>query len=114
MIAFRKAHPILGRSTFWRDDIRWFGAEQSAVDMSSTSQTLAYCLQASSDDQILYVMINGSLHPQTFQIHATQVACWHRAIDTSLPYPSDGTIVPHSLPTYRVSPQSVVVLEATG
>ena len=114
MIAFRKAHPILGRSTFWRDDIRWFGAEHSAVDMSSTSQTLAYCLQASSDDQILYVMINGSLHPQTFQIHATQVACWHRAIDTSLPYPSDGTIVPHSLPTYRVSPQSVVVLEATG
>ena len=25
MIAFRKSHPTLGRSRFWRDDVRWYG-----------------------------------------------------------------------------------------
>ena len=25
MIGFRKAHPSLGRSRFWRDDVRWYG-----------------------------------------------------------------------------------------
>jgi glycogen operon protein len=25
MIAFRKAHPSLARSRFWRDDVRWYG-----------------------------------------------------------------------------------------
>ena len=25
MIAFRKRHPSLARSRFWRDDVRWFG-----------------------------------------------------------------------------------------
>src|SRR5512146_695179 len=25
MIAFRKQHPSIARSRFWRDDVRWFG-----------------------------------------------------------------------------------------
>ena len=25
MIGFRKAHPSLGRSRFWREDVRWYG-----------------------------------------------------------------------------------------
>src|SRR3954447_24828795 len=29
MIAFRKAHPTLGRSRFWRDDVRWYGVGPS-------------------------------------------------------------------------------------
>src|SRR4029077_5840077 len=27
MIAFRKAHPTIGRQTFWRDDITWHGTD---------------------------------------------------------------------------------------
>jgi isoamylase len=119
MIAFRKTHPVLGRSTFWRDNIRWFGAEQPQVDMSFNSQTLAYWLQGDSDaNRGLYVMVNGSPQATTFQIHAMKVAGWNRAIDTSLPYPNDiacvGTIVPHRPATYRVNPRSVVVLESNA
>ena len=44
MIAFRKAHPTLGRSRFWRDDIRWYGVGPS-VDMSHDSHSLAYALR---------------------------------------------------------------------
>lgn len=119
MIAFRKTHPVLGRSTFWRDNIRWFGAEQPQVDMSFNSQTLAYWLQGDSDaNRGLYVMVNGSPQPTTFQIHAMNVCGWNRAIDTSLPYPNDiayvGTIVPHRPATYRVNPRSVVVFESNA
>lgn len=41
MIAFRKAHPSLGRSRFWRDDIRCFGVDPE-VDWSSESRSLAF------------------------------------------------------------------------
>ena len=30
MIAFRKAHPSIGRSRFWRDDVRWYGVGRAA------------------------------------------------------------------------------------
>ena len=60
MIAFRKAHPSISRSRFWRDDIKWYGTNH-LVDMSPTSQQLAFCLHgASQDDTDLYVMINAS------------------------------------------------------
>ena len=29
MISFRKTHPAIGRSTFWREDVSWYGAEWS-------------------------------------------------------------------------------------
>ena len=52
MIRFRRAHPSIGRSRFWRDDIDWHGPER-AVDMSPDSRTLAYCLHGSTqrDDE---------------------------------------------------------------
>ena len=40
MIAFRKAHPTLCRSRFWRDDVRWYGVGPS-VDMGDDSHSLA-------------------------------------------------------------------------
>lgn len=41
MIAFRKAHPSLGRSRFWREDVRWYGTGPTVV-MGPESRTLAY------------------------------------------------------------------------
>nr|WP_146526513.1 isoamylase [Novipirellula artificiosorum] len=118
MIAFRKAHPSLGRSTFWRDDISWFGAEKAEVDMSPDSQALAYCLKGiETSDRDLYVMINGSDDARSFTIHAEPARDWSRVIDTSLPSPLD-IACPDSDPdfekgAYRVNPRSVVVLEQT-
>ena len=34
MIAFRKAHPSIGRGRFWRDDVRWYGVGRD-VDLTS-------------------------------------------------------------------------------
>jgi len=69
MIQFRRRHPSLSRSRFWRDDIHWFGAER-AVDMSSASHTLAYCLHGKKErDDDLYVMINTGLQTVRFGLH---------------------------------------------
>ena len=55
MIAFRKSHPSLCRSRFWREDVSWYGPG-SAVDLSSDSHTLAFCLHgASQADDDIYV-----------------------------------------------------------
>ena len=114
MIAFRKSHPSLARSTFWRDDICWFGAEQPVVDMSAESQVLAYHLcGASVADRDLYVMINGSDQPRIFGVH-NQSLNWNRVIDTSLPVPFDIADADSEFPlettNYRLNPRSVVVL----
>ena len=111
MIAFRKAHPSLGRSRFWREDIRWYGVG-SAVDLSYDSHSLAICLlgQSQADDD-LYVMVNAYWEPLTFAIQEGVASQWRRVVDTSLPSPDD--ISPLGLPVgalqYLVGPRSVVV-----
>ena len=40
-IAFRKAHPSVGRSRFWRDDVRWHGVG-AAPDLSADSRSLSF------------------------------------------------------------------------
>ena len=119
MIAFRKSHPSLGRSTFWRDDIRWFGAKSPDVDLSAESRLLAYHLSADSpSERDLYVMINGSSEQQAFNLHTGAANGWLLAIDTSLPSPLDiaspDKRVPLQASSCRVNPHSIVVLEYTG
>lgn len=118
MIAFRKTHPVISSSTFWREKVHWFGAEYADVDMSDKSQSLAYFLRDSSNSASdLYVMINGSTIPRNFAINATTGTNWHRVIDTSLPCPldilSDDASVPIVKSEYRVNQRSVVVLQKT-
>ncbi len=87
MIAFRKAHPSLGRSRFWRKD--WYGVGTD-VDLSYDSHSLAFFLSgASQQDDDLYVMINGYWEDLSFTIQEGQLSDWGRSIDTSLPSPED-------------------------
>ena len=113
MIAFRKSHAGLGRSTFWRDDVHWYGAERPEVDMSQDSRSLAYCLQCDNAPS-LYVMFNGSKQSSVFGIHANLSTAWKRVIDTSLPYPLDiaDTVSATAVdgPNYRLNPHCVAVL----
>ncbi|QDT20281.1 glycogen debranching protein [Gimesia chilikensis] len=117
MIAFRKSHGMLGSSTFWREKIQWYGAEQPEVDLSADSQCLAYHLHdPSPETRDLYVMINGSTSPVQFSIHAQAEAdkTWMRVVDTSLPSPMDllspDTEIPLTQTLYRVNQRSIVVL----
>jgi glycogen operon protein len=114
MIAFRKAHPTIMRSRFWRDDVRWYGV-LGAPDLSYDSHTLAYCLRgASQGDVDLYVMINAFWEDLEFGIYAETPGGWRRAVDTSLSSPDDivvpGDEVPLVEPYYRVRARSIVVL----
>jgi isoamylase len=89
MISFRKAHPSICRSRFWRDDVRWRGVG-SAVDLSYHSHTFAYYLRGSPlGDQDLYVMVNALPDPLVFKIFDGIYKPWFRVIDTSEPSPND-------------------------
>jgi glycogen operon protein len=114
MIAFRKAHPSLSRSRFWRDDVRWYGVGH-AVELSDHSHSLAFCLRgASQGDCDLYVMINASGQDQTFTLQEGQTGQWRRVIDTGRDNPDDfrepGQEVPLNSGAYVVASRSVVVL----
>jgi len=114
MIAFRKAHPTICRSRFWRQDIRWRGVE-ATTDLSYHSQSLAYYLNGrSQNDADLYVMINAFTEPLTFPIFDGQQRPWSRIVDTSFDSPNDicapGSELPITGSKYVVQPRSIVVL----
>ena len=114
MIAFRKAHPSLGRSRFWRDDVRWFGVGE-APDLSLDSHALAFCLDgASQNDRDIYVMINMYWQALPFVIQEGNPQDWFRVVDTSLATSADicepETEQRLQSLNYRVGPRSTVVL----
>jgi glycogen operon protein len=113
MIGFRKSHPSICRFTFWRDDVRWYGAGHDA-DFGMDSRTLAYCLHGQShDDDDLYVMINADATDLKFGIFEGTAGQWQRIVDTALEPPDD--ISEGAGPTvndshYHVQSRSVVIL----
>ena len=89
MIAFRKAHPSLCRSRFWRNDVSWYG-QDAQVDQSASSHSLAFLLRgASQGDANIYAMINASDIDMTFGIQHGTANSWLRVVDTSLKSPED-------------------------
>ena len=114
MIAFRKAHPTIGRSRYWRSDVRWYGV-RSRVDLVYDGHHLAYCLHGASwDDDDLYVMINASWQDLTFTVQEGKAKEWLRVVDTALPSPQDIAEPGHETRLSRldvlVRARSVVVL----
>ena len=112
MIAFRKRHPTLSRSRFWREDVAWYGTGTRA-DESYDSRSLAFCLHgASQGDDDIYVMINAYWEELEFQIQEGTEQEWMRIVDTALPSPGDFSESGDPLRTasYKVAARSVVVL----
>jgi isoamylase len=114
MIAFRKAHSSLGRSRFWREDIRWYGVGHD-VDMGDDSHTLAYCLHgALVYDKDIYVMINAFSDDLVFTVQEGMAWEWKLVIDTAKAGPLDfaepGEESALSSSKYTVKAHSVVVL----
>jgi isoamylase len=112
MIAFRKSHPTLSRSRFWREDVAWYGIGEK-VDLSHDSHSLAFCVHgASQNDDDIYVMINAYWEKLEFQVQEGTAQEWMRIVDTALPSPRDFSKRGDLLETanYSVAPRSVVVL----
>jgi glycogen operon protein len=115
MIAFRKAHPSIGRSNFWREDVSWYGLGRE-VDFSAQGQSVAYCLHgARLNDGDIYVMINGGHKDLRFRVQEGKPKEWRRIADTSLPSPNDmadseESACALSRAAYLVAARSVVIL----
>jgi isoamylase len=113
MIAFRKAHPSIARSVFWRNDVRWYGVG-AQPDLSYDSHTLAYCLHGGSEDDDLYVMINAYWEPLDFAIQEGQPDQWRKVVDTAANPPEDfceaASAEPLRSPNCAVPARSVVML----
>ncbi|HET9622929.1 MAG TPA: isoamylase [Kofleriaceae bacterium] len=110
MIALRKQSGAIGRSRFWRSDVRWYGP-RGAVDLASP--TVAWHLEdPTPGGRALYVIVNAGPAPVPYVVQAAGQR-WHLAVDTSLPAPDDielarTRILPR--PSYVVAERSVVVL----
>ncbi len=114
MIAFRKAHPTIGRSRYWRSDVRWYGLGPR-VDLAHHARHLAFCLHGAGwDDDDLYVMVNAHWQDLTFTIQEGKAKEWLRVVDTALPSPQDIAEPGHEVRLSRldvlVRARSVVVL----
>jgi len=114
MIAFRKAHPSIGRSRYWRQDVHWYGVDGPA-DWGYESRHLAYALLGESEgDDDLYVMINMHWQDADFTIQEGEPGEWLRAVDTAQEPPLDIAEGDHETPVsrrqYTVKARSVVVL----
>ncbi len=128
MIAFRKRHPVLARSTFFKDGkgITWYGAHGKGADWSASSKLLAFMLDGECINQCnqnckcsksLFVMLNASESRAYIDIPDVG-RDWVRMVDTSLASPNDifekpdqGVFVGRSCTKYRVRPRSAVILE---
>jgi glycogen operon protein len=112
MIAFRKRHPMIARSTGWGGDVTWHGAGGDP-DLGLNSRSIAYHLRgASSGDVDLFAIFNA--HWETHSFRLPTGVTWRRVVDTSLDSPLD-VIEEAAAPTpgpgpYRVGPRSAVVL----
>jgi isoamylase len=114
MITFRKSRRMLGRSRFWRDDVKWYGGA-GEPDLSYESRSLACRLRgAQFDEGDLYVIINAHDHPLIFHIQEGTAQDWQRIVDTHRPSPQDiadqGEEAPLTSLAYEVGPRTVVVL----
>jgi glycogen operon protein len=116
-IAFRKSRQMLGRSRFWREDVRWYGT-QAEPDLSFESRSIAWRLHgAQFNESDLYVMANSYHQALRFRIQEGRAGDWKRVADTSLASPDDFAepSAEHELASldYEVGPRSVVVLSHT-
>jgi glycogen operon protein len=114
MIAFRKSRRSIARGRYWREDVRWYGAN-GPVDFGPESRCLAYCLIGERlGEGDLYVMINAFWQPVLFRVQEGDVREWRRFIDTSRPSPDDivepGKEELLGSLNYKLAPRSIAVL----
>ncbi len=110
MIAFRKKHPSLSRSHFWRKDAQWFGVN-GKPDYSYYSKTVAFYLKgAAENDNDIYVMINAHWEALYFAFQVS--GSWRRIINTGIEAPNDfieEDVEIITSETYSVAPRSICV-----
>jgi isoamylase len=123
IIAFRKAHPGLRKNAFFTGevnqrglkDVSWHGTTLNCPGWDdSQARALEFTLAGFEDDPDIHVMMNMYWEPLDMAVPMIPGRQWTRAVDTSLPSPSDiadrGAETTFAGPSYRVNGRSIVIL----
>jgi len=117
LIAFRRAHPVLRKETFYTDaDIRWFAPGGAAPDWTDERQNSIACLILGLTEPDLLLMFNADTKSVDFFIPALPAGkMWRLAIDTSRTAPDDLADVGKESPLqdqlgFRVESRSSAIL----
>ncbi len=91
MIAFRRAHPVLRRESFYTDaDIRWFAPNGATPDWADQRQKSLACLILGKTESDLFLLFNADTRSVDFPIPALPAGkIWRLAVDTSRTAPDD-------------------------
>jgi glycogen operon protein len=91
MIAFRRAHPVLRKETFYTDaDIWWFAPNGAAPDWTDQRQKSIACLIRGETEPDLFLLFNAGADLVEFAIPALPAGkIWRLAADTSRVSPDD-------------------------
>ena len=123
IVAFRKRHPALRKGSFFTgevnrrglQDVSWHGTMLNSPGWGdSQARSLGFTLAGFEDDPDIHAMMNMYWEPLDMAVPMIPGRQWTRAVDTSLPSPSDiadpGTEITCRGPSYRVNGRSIVVL----
>ena len=123
IIEFRKNHPAVRKNAFFSGDsnqrglpeVTWHGTSLYQPGWNdSQARALGFTMAGFDADPDIHVMMNMHWEALDFQVPAVAGRVWTRAVDTSLPSPSDiadpGMEVPCPVQSYRVNGRSIVVL----
>ena len=91
MIAFRRAHPVLRRETFYTDaEIKWFAPNSATPDWADQWQQSFACLILGQTEPDLFLLFNAGMSAIDFFIPALPAGkIWRLAVDTSRTAPDD-------------------------
>jgi glycogen operon protein len=95
VLALRRAHPVLHRGAFYRDeDIRWFDPGGRSPEWLDGGQRRLACLIRAEDGADLYLMFNADTEPSPFVLPPpSRPREWRVAVDTGQPAPRDAYAV---------------------
>jgi len=91
MIAFRRAHSVLRRETFYTDaDIKWFAPNGATPDWADQRLKCFACLIPGQTEPDLFLLFNADTKPVDFSIPPLSAGkIWRLAVDTSRTAPDD-------------------------
>ncbi len=91
MIAFRRAHPVLRKETFYTDeDIKWFAPSGATPHWADPWQKSFACLILGQTEPDLFLLFNADIRAVDFYLPALPTGkIWRLAVDTSRTAPDD-------------------------
>ncbi|NLF01098.1 MAG: glycogen debranching protein GlgX [Anaerolineales bacterium] len=91
MLAFRRAHPVLRRLSFYTaQELRWFSPRGDAPDWRAPTQHCLACMVAGARESEIFMAFNASLNDEVFVLpRPANGGRWRRVADTAAHPPDD-------------------------